>query len=107
MKREEVLAWVAGYVAAAGSYVCQVQEGPSKKYLGFELAMPTNDEQQIERLSVVTNNGSVDEFGYWRIGGYAAARGFLAEVWKYLTPSARAQANEAIKHYKAHRNGPF
>jgi hypothetical protein len=106
--REELLAWAAGMVGANAAYIVTPEQGPTKKYLSFTMNVIVGDDEEGRRLCEVNGNGGPSAGGVgWELGGYAANRGFLAQVWKYLSPSARTTANNAIKHYKEHRDGPF
>lgn len=102
MKREALLPWAAGILEGCGAYLIQPDVGPSRSYLSITINFPPGNEDQIKRLMAVNNNGTVSDSGL-DITGYAAVRGFLHEIWPHLSPSGRAQANEALKFFKEKR----
>lgn len=103
MKRNELLAWAAGVIGAAGEYTVAPIDGPTRKYMSFVISIPIGDSHEGERLMLVNDNGTIEN-GRWRLGGYAACRGFLTEVWDYMTPSSRSVANNAIKFFKEEKD---
>lgn len=100
MKREELLAWVGGHVSAKAVFAVLKEDGPNKEYYSISLCVPSLDGVVYERLMHVNHNGTIIEGDGWQISGRAAVRGFLREVWKYLTPTFRAQANDVLREHK-------
>lgn len=103
MKRDALLIWTAGLYEGCGSIMMTPEEGPLKKYLAISINFPTNDPSICTRLEAVVNNGTASNIGF-EVGGYSAVRGFLHEIWPYLSPAGKSQANAALKHYKVNKN---
>lgn len=100
MNRPDLLRWAAGYYEGCGTITISPVQGPLKVYLSIIITMPAAGDSQKERLLAVIHNGTALEQSF-EVGGWAAVRGFWREIWPYLSPEGRTQANNAIRHFKS------
>lgn len=106
MDINQLTAWVAGCFEATGVIIITPEEGPTgKPYVGVmvEVILPPRNAAG-ERFLKAVNNGTVDGTA-WRLGGYAAVRGFAQTLWPYLTRDTKQYINDELKRYKVKKAG--
>jgi hypothetical protein len=104
MNRKELLIWSAGVIEGCGILAVSIQQGPTRMYHAIDLLVPLNDSRQIRRLTIAANNGSVSKMPKgFHLGGHAAVRGFLEDLWPYLSPAKKKEFNAELKRYKYYR----
>lgn len=103
MKRDDLLRWAAGYYEGCGTITIHPEQGPIQKYLSITINMRVAGDNQKERLLAVIHNGTAFEATF-EVSGIAAVKGFWREIWPYLSAEGRAQANAALRHYRANKN---
>lgn len=104
MNTKELMAWSAGVIEGCGVLSVSIEQGPTRMYHAIDLLVPLDNSQQIKRLTIAANNGSVSKMPKgFHLGGYAAIRGFLEELWPYLSPAKKKEFNGELKRYKYYR----
>lgn len=102
MTEKELLIWAAGVVDGRGIIATTVEQGKRKMFPAITLLVPLSHEQQYDRMLEIAGNGSrVNNSDYYELGGYGAVKGFMAELWPYLTPSKRSEINAELRKFKA------
>jgi hypothetical protein len=101
MNRQELLAWSAGVIEGCGVIACSIEQGPIRMYHAIDLLVPVSDSAQIRRLTIAAGNGSVsrEPLGF-ALGGPAAIRGFLEELWPYLSAGKKKEFNAELRRFK-------
>ena len=106
MSQKDLLIWAAGVVEGCGVVVSTVKQGPTRMYHAIDLLVPVSSSEQIRRLTIAAGNGSVHkEPTGFVLGGYAAVRGFIADLWPYFTPAKRSEINMELKRFKLLKAG--
>lgn len=71
-------------------------------YAALSLIVVSKRPEVHQRLIDAVGNG--ERIGYgegYLLSGYDAVRGFIREVWPWLTPSTKRDINAEIRKYKA------
>lgn len=101
MDINQLTAWVAGCFEATGVIIVSPEVGPTGKpyaAITIEVILPPRSTAG-ERFIMAVNNGTVEGTA-WRLGGYAAVRGFAQTLWPYLTPDTKRYINDELKRFK-------
>lgn len=101
MDINQLTAWVAGYFEATGAIIIGTDQGPSgKTYATIEVDVILSPHNRSgERFLQVAGNGTLEDTS-WRLGGYAAVRGFVETLWPYLTKDSKQYINTELKRFK-------
>jgi hypothetical protein len=96
------LIWAAGMIDGCGVVVATIEQGPTRTYAALSLVVVCKRRDALSRMISAVSNGEIleDDTGYL-LSGYAAVRGFIAEVWPWLTADTKREINAEIKKYKA------
>jgi hypothetical protein len=100
---EEIKIWCAGMLDASGILASTIERGPTgKEYHALTLCVAAASPQHASRLTLAANNGAVTEEYpmVWQLGGPAAIKGFLAEVWPYLSSAKKSEVNGELRKFK-------
>lgn len=104
MNERETMIWAAGVFEGCGVVASNVRQGPTRMYHQISLLAVTGNPEVNARLIDAFGNGIVIEAPSgdpcFSIDGYAAVRGILEEVWKFLTPHTRRVFNAELKRFK-------
>lgn len=95
------LIWAAGLIDGCGVVITSIEQGPTRMYAAFSLLVRTRDRSALVRMKGAVNNGEIleDDQGFL-LSGYAATRGFIAEVWPWLSTETKERINIEIRKYK-------
>lgn len=106
MTEKELLIWAAGVVEGAGVVAVHIVQGPMKIYPALSLLVPLSDSSQIRRMTIAAGNGNVSKTPTgFELSGYAAVRGFVEQLWPYLTVAKRREINMEMKRLKLMKAG--
>lgn len=94
------LIWAAGMIDGCGMVVATIEQGPTRMYAALSLVIVSKRPAAVARMMSAVSNGEVLE-GAYLLSGYAAVRGFIAEVWPWLAADTKREINAEIKKYKA------
>ena len=94
------LIWAAGMLDGCGVVVATIEQGPTRTYAALSLVIVSKRSDALARIIGAAANGEVLENAFL-LSGYAAVRGFIAEVWPWLTADTKREINAEIKKYKA------
>jgi len=96
------LIWAAGMIDGCGVVVATIEQGPTRTYAALSLIVVSKRFDAHARMMSAAGNGErlEDDKGFL-LSGYAAVRGFIAEVWPWLTADTKREINAEIKKYKA------
>jgi hypothetical protein len=95
------LIWAAGMIDASGRVIASVEQGPTRTYAALSLVVVCNRFDAHARMMSAANNGErLQDDKAFLLSGYAAVRGFLAEVWPWLTNDTKREINAEIRKYK-------
>lgn len=109
MNYRESLIWAAGVIEGCGVVAVTIEQGPTRMYHAIGLLAVTGNPDVNDRLIDAVGNGDVimapSGDPCFELGGYAAIRGFLADIWPFLTPHKRTEINSELRRYKLLKSG--